>query len=476
MQTQAWRDVVVLGAGPAGLTAAFQAAVRGHSVTLLEQGERVGGMAASFTVDGIEVDHGSHRLHPATPAPVLAMLRQLLGNDLQTRPRNGRLRVYDRWVGFPLRAGELARVVPAAAAVRIARDALGAPLRRGRDTSSYASVLTASLGPELYEAMYAPYAEKLWGLPGTQIDAEQARVRVTADTPWKVAARMLRGRRGGRRGSAEGSAQGRVFHYPRRGFGQIATALAAAAESSGVDVRLNARVTGVGAAGAGAEISTAGGTRLRAGRVLSTLPLPVLARLVDPAPAQAACTDAQALAFRAMLLVYVGHVGGRWTPYDAHYLPGSQTPVTRISEPANYRDNPDDPTDRSVVCAEIPCTVGDRLWGAGDGALADLVAEAITTTGLPPLRRTSVRVRRLPHVYPVYARGFADRLAGLESWARDLPSVTTLGRAGLFAHDNSHHAMVMALAAVDCLDADGGWDDAAWSAAREGFRAHVVED
>ncbi|MBA2532726.1 MAG: FAD-dependent oxidoreductase, partial [Nocardioidaceae bacterium] len=166
----------------------------------------------------------------------------------------------------------------------------------------------------------------------------------------------------------------------------------------------------------------------------------------------------------------------RWTPYDAHYLPGPGTPVTRISEPTNYRDSADDPADRSVVCAEIPCTAGDELWNADDSTLSRLVHDAVASTGLPPLRRTAAQVRRLPHVYPVYARGFADRLAGLEAWAAGLPGVTTLGRAGLFAHDNTHHAMVMALAAVDCLTADGGWDETRWAAARERFRAHVVED
>ena len=104
--------MVVLGGGPAGLAAAWRAARAGRSVLLLERAPAVGGMAASFEVAGVRVDTGSHRLHPATPAPVLSLLRELLGDDLQTRPRNGRLRVYDRWVGFPLRPTELARTLP----------------------------------------------------------------------------------------------------------------------------------------------------------------------------------------------------------------------------------------------------------------------------------------------------------------------------------------------------------------------------
>ncbi len=459
------RDLVVLGAGPAGLTAAWRAARAGWSVTVVERGEQPGGMAGSFTVDGIRVDHGSHRLHPATPAHVLHDLRGLLGSDLQTRRRNGRLRLYDRWVGFPLRPVELARAVPTSAAVRIARDAVGLRPTRQAD-QSYASVLRRSLGPELYETLYGPYAVKLWGLPGEQIDAEQARVRVTADTPWKVAARLLR---------ARGDRQGRVFHYPREGFGQIAATLADAARASGAELLTGHAVTGVRPDGDTVLVDSAD-RQHRAWQVFSTLPLPVLAGLTSPPAPPAAVADAAGLRFRAMVLVYVVHAGGRWTPYDAHYLPGPETPVTRISEPTNYRASDADPADRSVLCAEIPCSVGDELWSADDEALGRLVVDALAAADLPPVRAAGVHVRRLPHVYPVYERGFADRLAGLEAWAGTLPRITTFGRLGLFAHDNTHHAMAMAYDAVDCLTPGGGFDAERWTAARERFRSHVVED
>ena len=458
------RDLVVLGAGPAGLAAAWRAALRGLSVTVLERAAAPGGMAGSFSVDGIRVDHGSHRLHPATPAYLLDDLRALLGGDLQTRQRNGGLRVYGRWVGFPLRPTELVRAVPPRAAARIARDAMRGPFIRRRG-DSYEAVLTRSLGPELYHALYAPYAVKLWGLPGNEVDAEQARVRVAANTPWKVAARALRRRDG----------QGRVFHYPRRGFGQIVSALAEAAVNSGVDLRLAQEVIGLHDDGDAVTVRTGDGEH-PGRRVFSTVPLPVLARLVSQPALSAALADADALRFRAMVLVYVVHSGGPWTGYDAHYLPGPETPITRISEPANYRDSADDPRDRTVLCVEIPCERGDDTWSADDETLVELITDGLAATGLPPVVVAGVEVRRLPRVYPVYERGFADRLAGLEAWAEDLPRVTTFGRLGLFAHDNTHHAMAMAYAAVDCLGPDGGWDANRWAAARETFRAHVVED
>jgi protoporphyrinogen oxidase len=453
-------DVVVLGGGPAGLAAAWRAAGAGRSVLLLERAPAVGGMAASFEVAGVRVDTGSHRLHPATPAPVLSLLRELLGDDLQTRPRNGRLQVYHRWVGFPLRPTELARTLPPRAVLRIGRDAATRPFTRP-DPASYASLLVSTLGPELYNALYGPYAEKLWGLPGRDIDAEQARRRVSTGGVWGIARKLVRRDRSG---------QGQVFFYPRRGFGQIVDVLAEAAVAAGAAVETGAEVTAVEPGTDGVEVSTADGRTVRAGHVFSTVPLPVLARLAGaPVPPTG-------LAFRAMVLVYLVHESGRWTGYDAHYLPGPQTRVTRLSEPANYRISRDDPADRSVLCAEIPCALGDPVWTSGPDDLAELVRDGLRASGLPGVRLGAVEVRRLPHVYPVYEIGYADRLRPLDEWVDGLDRVTTFGRLGLFAHDNTHHAMAEALDAVAALRPDGTRDPGLWAAARVRFAEHVVED
>jgi protoporphyrinogen oxidase len=130
-----------------------------------------------------------------------------------------------------------------------------------------------------------------------------------------------------------------------------------------------------------------------------------------------------------------------------------------------------------VLCAEIPCDRSDAVWRATDDDLAALVADALARTGLPPIRIAGIAVRRIPFVYPVYERGYAEHLRGLDEWAIGLPRVTTFGRLGLFAHDNTHHAIAMAYDAVDALGESGaGWRADRWAAARARFATHVVED
>ncbi|HET6751913.1 MAG TPA: FAD-dependent oxidoreductase, partial [Actinomycetes bacterium] len=358
------------------------------------------------------------------------------------------------------------RRLPPSFAAGAAADAATAWARRPR-ADTFAETLRAGLGPTMCRRFYFPYARKLWGLDPSELAGEQARRRVSAGSPGRLLSRVVRGaRRSG----------GPWFWYPRHGFGTICERLAAAAAEAGAELRYRTAAERVELGPDGATVTLAGGETLRARRVWSTVPLPTLARMTSPAPPPAVLAAAGELEFRAMVLVYLVLDGGRYSPYDAHYLPDPGTPVTRVSEPANYRDG-DDPPARTVLCAELPCSRDGELWRAGNDRLAGLVRAALRDRGLPdpgPVRR--VAVRRLPNVYPVYRVGYATPFQALDAWAAAQPALLSFGRLGLFVHDNTHHALAMAWAAADALSPDGAFDHAAWAAAREGFTSHVVED
>jgi protoporphyrinogen oxidase len=459
-------DLVVLGAGPAGLGAALRAARRGLGVTVIERSDVVGGAAGSFTLEGVRVDHGSHRLHPSIEPRVLAELQGLLGGDLERRERNGRIRLMDRWVSFPLKASDLVRAMPRPFLLRAGLDALRAPLRRAR-SDSFAEVLRAGLGPAICERFYFPYARKIWGVEPDELSAEQARRRVSADSPAKLLKRAIRGSGSG---GAGGSGH---FYYPRRGYGQISEALAEAATAAGANLVLGTEAGSVSLTDDGVTVAGPDGRTFEAARLWSTIPITLLARLAR-APDEVLAAAA-ALEFRSMVLVYLVLGVDRYTPYDAHYLPEPFTPVTRVSEPKNYRSG-DDPAGRTVLCAEIPCGRDDELWGAPDEALGEITAAGLRAAGLPAVAPVEAHVRRLPFAYPIYRRGYESHFEKLDRWAEQRQNLLTFGRQGLFAHDNAHHALAMAWAAADCLGPDGTFDDAAWRTARERFRSHVVED
>lgn len=446
-------------------------------------------MAASFDIAGVRVDYGSHRLNPDMPGYVLADLRFLLGADLQTRYRDGRLLLGDRWITYPFKPRELARALPAAPMARAAFDALSTPWRKpkaGESPESYAELMRAGFGPTLYERVYAPYARKLWGVDGEMIDPEQARRKAGAPSALAALTRAVRNAL---------SNESLAYLYPRRGFGQLCETMADAAVSAGARLRLGSAAERI-EVGHG-EISVQlgrseyhyaaaertgwssdsfldSGGWLRAKHVFSTIPLPLLARMTTPGAPYEAIEASGDLKFRAIVLVYVVHKGGRWTRHDVHYIPGGRTPVSRISEPMNHRINPEDPEDRDVVCFEMPCDIGDEIWNASDDELADLVRECVRETGLPELNLDWVQVKRVRNVYPIYHRGYREQLEVLEQWVEDLPHVTTFGRQGLFTPDNTHHSMIMGYEAADALGG-GEFDHEHWKQAKERFSNHIVE-
>jgi protoporphyrinogen oxidase len=128
------------------------------------------------------------------------------------------------------------------------------------------------------------------------------------------------------------------------------------------------------------------------------------------------------------------------------------------------------------LCAEIPCDSGDDLWSSSDEALGALVESGLAAAGLP-LRHAvlQVLVRRLPAAYPIYVTGYEKDFDRVDQWVDSLERVLSFGRQGLYAHDNTHHAIYMARAAADCLD-HRGFDRAKWERYRRIFDTHVVED
>jgi protoporphyrinogen oxidase len=146
-----------------------------------------------------------------------------------------------------------------------------------------------------------------------------------------------------------------------------------------------------------------------------------------------------------------------------------------LSEPKNYFRSTE-PQGTTVLCAEYPCTVGDEIWSSNADELARLVARDTATAGIPlPAAPIDVHVRRLAQAYPIYLNGYERPLGVLDDWAASQPNLLVYGRQGLFQHDNTHHALFMAYAAVRCLSAKG-FDHARWAEYREGFKTHVVED
>ncbi|MEP6572344.1 MAG: FAD-dependent oxidoreductase [Gemmatimonadota bacterium] len=470
--------VVILGGGPAGVGAAQQLRKLGRaSVTLLEQGSAFGGNAGSFENAGQRLDFGSHRLHPACEPAILEDIRRSLNGDLLDRPRHGRIRLRGRWIHFPLKPVDLVLRLDPGFALGTLRDMAGKAISKRPEGDTFASVLQANLGTTICDNFYFPYARKIWGRAPEELSGIQARRRVSAGSFGKLIKKVLTAVPG-----LKPPGSGRFF-YPRRGFGQISETYAEQARSLGADLRLGYQVTQLvppkdsstpwlvrAKQRDAAELVT-----FEADYLWSTIPITVLARAMEGGVPPAVLTAAAGIEYRAMMLIYLELPVESFTEYDAHYFPDAAITITRLSEPKNYSDLRE-PKGRTTICAELPCAVDDAQWKMDDAALGRVVADDLARAGIPlPCPPASVQVRRLRQAYPIYVNGYEHAFGTLDHWVEGLPRLLSYGRQGLFAHDNTHHALYMAYCAAQCLT-EKGFDSDRWAEYRKVFATHVVED
>ena len=460
------RTLAILGAGPAGLGAALEAARRKLGrVVVLEQQAVPGGNAGSFDLEGIHADYGSHRLHPSCNPRILADLQSLLGNDLLRRPRHGRILLRKHWIHFPLRPLDLLLRLPKSFLAGSAADVVRKRFASKPSEETFASVLEAGLGRTICRDFYFPYARKLWGLDPKELSPIQARRRVSANTPGRMIAKVLK-----RSGFS-------FFYYPRRGYGQISERLCQAATDAGAEFLFGSRVAAIqhnGRAVSRVQFEQSGA--IDCDFAFSTLPMNLLAQRMCPAPPGDILEATSGMSFRGMILIYLVLEQQQFSEYDAHYFPEEIIPISRMSEPKNYGDSTE-PRGVTVLCAELPCDTQSKWWGMNDSELGQVVRDSLVTAGIPiraPVRK--VMTRRLAHAYPIYRRGFEIGVAKVDEWLGTFRNLVTFGRQGLFAHDNTHHGLYMAYCAIDCLNDRVEFDGDRWRAYRQEFESHVVED
>lgn len=468
--------VTILGAGPAGVGAAYMLARSGRAeVVALERQGAVGGNSGSFELEGVRCDYGSHRLHSATEPHVMAIIREAVGDDLLWRPRHGRIRLKGRWIHFPLQPLDLLARLPKSFAASLLLDAASKPLRRraaGEET--FASVLRQGLGPTISEHFYFPYVRKLWALPPEELAVTLARRRVSGNSFGKILLKIVRQVPGAKAESTGG------FFYPRRGFGTISETLRARAEAAGAVFELGAAVDAIEHVGGRVRAvrwqKNGAAHRRESDTVWSTLPITTLVRLMQPAAPDPILEAASRIRYRGLILIYLVLEQERFSEYDAHYFPELTVPIARVSEPKNYSAT-SEPAGVTVLCAELPSDPGDAWWPLSDEELGARLCGWLNEVGLPIQARVRRTVtRRLSYAYPVYDRGFEPSFRLMDEWVAGVRGLLTFGRQGLFAHDNTHHALAMAHAAVDCLKRDGAFDDGKWREYRREFETHVVED
>jgi protoporphyrinogen oxidase len=438
--------VAVLGAGPAGLTAAYLLARRGVPAVVFEADRTVGGIARTAVADGYRFDLGGHRFFTKS-AEVEALWNEILGPEMLVRPRLSRIYWRGRFVQYPLRAADVVARVGPAELLRCAASYGAARLRRGGPAESFEDWVTARFGRRLFELFFKTYTEKVWGVPTDELRAEWAAQRIADLSLWKAAREALPGRRGEKPKSLI-----EEFRYPRLGPGQMWEEMTRRIEAAGGEVRLGTPVERLQFEGDRLSAVVAAGERVEVSAAISSLPLRATVGMAGEAAPPAAGRAARGLRYRDFLTVALVIDGEPPFPDNWVYV---HDPGARVGRIQNFRAwspwmTPD--PRRSCVGLEYFCFEGDDLWAADDADLVALARQEIDALGLVPAERVADgHVVRVPKAYPIYDAAYAERLATIRSWLDRLANFQQVGRNGLHRYNNSDHSMLTAMRAVENL-------------------------
>lgn len=446
-------DLVVLGGGPAGLAAAWEASLADKSVLVVEREPVLGGLCATVEREGFRFDLGGHRI-VSKRATLVERVRELLGPALEERSRKSVIWLDGQRFSYPLVAGELVRQLPLKTLAQASADyakewAVGALHRSPREDGHFEHWVVRRFGRTLYDLFFGPYTEKLWGIPATQLSADWAAQRISLLNLADVAARLSGIRHGGARTYA------RRYLYPTGGIGVLFERLAALLKSRGVwfvtgtvarKFSLNSQTNRVTAVELFDQKQSA---TVACDGVVSTVPLGALSELLQPGDQQVQAIS-RGMRHRGMrfLNVMINRPGpmlnATWM-----YVSDPKLPMTRVQEPAE-RSPSMTPAGYSSLMIEFPCDRGDWISQMDDESLLKITIPSMKLLGIH-CAMTDVRdvfSSYAPYAYPMYSLTYRSGRDALLNTVDTWRNVWSVGRQGLFRYVFMDTAMEMGFAAA----------------------------
>ncbi|MFZ1878803.1 MAG: NAD(P)/FAD-dependent oxidoreductase [Gaiellaceae bacterium] len=447
MTIETSQTTLVLGGGPAGLTAGYLLERAGRDVVVLEAEDQVGGLAKTVERDGYRFDLGGHRFFTKA-IEVDTLWHEILGEEFLLRPRMSRIYWNNRFLDYPLRGPDVVRKLGPIELTRCMASYLRAAVRRNKVDESLEDWVSNRFGRRLFELFFKSYTEKVWGVPTSEIRAEWAAQRIKGLSFFSAAKAAFFGNKDNKVKSLISE-----FNYPRFGPGQMWDAMTTAIETEGGEVRLDALVTRIELAGGRVvEVEAGGDSYSLPDTVISSLPLRAVVEMMSPRPPEDVLEAARGLRYRDFLSVALVVDGEDLFPDNWIYI---HEPAVRVGRIQNFRSwSPwmvPDP-DKACVGLEYFCFEGDDLWTMSDDALVELASRELEQLRLSPRSKVERGFAiRVPKAYPIYDADYAERVATIRGWLDGIENLQQVGRNGLHRYNNSDHSMLTAMRAVDNL-------------------------
>lgn len=440
------RTTVVIGAGPAGLTAAYELTKLGERPVVLEKRHTVGGLACTETYKGFSFDMGGHRFFTKVEE-VKKTWNEILGAQFLRRPRLSRIYYRGRFFFYPLKPLNALVGLGFWESILIVLSYLRWQLFPYRREDTFEQWVTNRFGRRLFLTFFKTYTEKVWGISCSELKAEWAAQRIKDLSLRSALVNMFLKSNGTIKTLIE------EFDYPRLGPGMMWQAMKDEIERRQGRVELETDVVQVQRTGMrieGIVVDQSGQRTFVPGTdFISSMPVTELVKKLDPPAPPAVLRAAGALKYRDFLTVVLIVNKADLFPDNWIYIHDPRVKVGRIQNFKNWSpDMVPDPS-RSSLGLEYFCTEGDELWTLPDAELIELGKREVAAIGLASSADVQDGcVVRVPKAYPVYDEDYREQLDVVRKFVDSLDNCQTIGRNGLHRYNNQDHAMLTGMLAV----------------------------
>lgn len=439
------KKVAVIGAGPAGMTAAYQISKQKDvEVTLFEISGSVGGLAKTISLWNQKVDIGPHRFF-SSDSRVNGFWLEVVENKYEMVDRMTRIFYNNRFFYYPLKPLDAFAKLGVLETARCVFSYLKEKLSPTEFKGDFETWVTSRFGKRLFEVFFETYSEKLWGISCTELDADFAAQRIKKMSLKEAVKNAFLGG-----GNKEHQTLVDQFAYPIGGTGMVYEMMAAKFEKNGGKLKLNTGVEKVvteNGTVTGLVLTT--GEELKFDYVVSTMPLTLLVTRLQEAPDEIR-EKAQSLRFRNTILVYLNVDSADLFKDNWLYVHSPSLNCGRITNFRNWVPNLYEDEKTSILCMEFWCQEEDEMWHLPDDDLIEMGKREIRQTGLiGDAEILDGKVYRINRCYPIYSRGYREVLEPVENYLRTVKNLMPIGRYGAFKYNNQDHSILMGLMAAE---------------------------
>lgn len=437
---------IILGAGPAGLSTAYELERHGVHSCVVEQSATVGGLARTEQYKGYHFDIGGHRFFTKV-REVQRMWEEVLGGDFLRRPRLSRIYYRERFFQYPVEPLDALVGLGPAEAVRSGLSYLKARAFPPAREDSLADWLTARFGERLYETFFKNYTEKVWGIPCTEIRADWAAQRIRG---LSVGA-LLKNAMGKWAYPSNGVPKTLIqeFRYPRKGPGMMWDRTRDLVERHGSRVLLNRPVRRIAWEPGRVTRVLAGDDWITGDQFVSSMAIRDLIGRLSPPPPDWLLEAAAQFRYRDFITVVLVIRGRDLFPDNWIYVHDPAVKVGRIQNYNNWSAEMVPDPGNTCLGLEYFCFEGDELWREPDQALlAQAGGEAARLGLVDPSRIVDGTVLRVPKAYPIYNDGYQDALLQVRRFLKGIPNLQLIGRNGMHRYNNQDHSMLTGMLAA----------------------------